>query len=132
MNTFERAYYSYKDRRYLYLFPQPECDYWAVNYFAVCNELNSLLKLFSISGKEGQHKLSEDNNHSEVWFEVNDDFYYLITENPTFRAGIERLGVQIVTDYPFFAKPDTWATDWTDGNEAIAHYRERWNFFKGE
>jgi hypothetical protein len=132
MNAFELANESYRDRKYLYLFPQLECDYWAVNYYAVCTELNSLLKLFSINGKSGKHKLSEDNNHSEVWFEVSDDFYYLATESSTFRAAIERLGVTIVTDYPFFTKRDTWSTNWKDEPEISAHYNARWSFFKGE
>lgn len=132
MDAFEKARDSYEGRKYLYLFPQPDNNYWAVNYHAINSELNSLLALFSISGKRtGKSKLSEDDNHSEVWFEVSDDFYQLATNNTTFRTAIERLGVEIVTEYPFFTQ-DTWATDWKTGSDISACYNARWSFFKEE
>ena len=131
MDTFEKARDSYEGRKYLYLFPQPTNNYWAVNYHAINSELNSLLALFSISGKrDGKHKLSEDGNHSEVWFEISDDFYKLATSNHTVREAIERLGVVIVTDYPFFNRRDTWATDWKTSSDLSANYNARWSFFK--
>lgn len=127
MDVFERARNSYKGREYLYLFPRSEHDYWAVNYYAICSELNSLLTLFSINGsRTGVSKLSEDGNHSEIWFKVSDDFYRIATENETFRGAIERLGVKIVTDYPFF-KQDPWTHDWKAMAKAVNDYHTHWS-----
>lgn len=102
---YDRAKDSYKDRKYLYIFHQPDNNYWAVNYDAINNELNSFLRLFSISGADGQHKISEDGNHQEVWFEVDEEFSRLVSNTFALPEAIKRLGVEIVYDYPFFKKP---------------------------
>jgi hypothetical protein len=104
---YERAKDSYKDRKFLYIFPQPDNNYWAVNYDAINCELNSFLRLFSISGADGQHKISEDGNHQEVWFEVDEEFSRLVSNTFALPEAIKRLGVEIVFDYPFFKKPAT-------------------------
>jgi hypothetical protein len=101
---YERAKDSYKNRKFLYVFPQPDNNYWAVNYDAINCELNSFLRLFSISGGDGQHKISEDGNHKEVWFEVSSDFVKLFEVNAEMLKAVGRMGVQVVYDYPFFKK----------------------------
>jgi hypothetical protein len=104
---YDKAKDSYKDRKFLYVFPQPDNNYWAVNYDAVNCELNSFLRLFSISGGDGQHKISEDGNHQEVWFEVDEEFSRLVSNTFALPEAIKRLGVEIVFDYPFFKKKST-------------------------
>lgn len=116
---YDRAKDSYKDRKYLYIFPQPDNNYWAVNYDAINCELNSFLRLFSISGRDGQHKISEDENHQEVWFEVDEEFYRLVSNTFALPEAIKRLGVEIVFDYPFFKKPDPWTHDWKGMAKAV-------------
>lgn len=110
---YQRRQDSYKDRKFLYLFPRPEGKtYNAVNYDATNNQLNTFLALFDVWGTNGgQHKVSEDENHQEVWFEVDEEFYQLAMHSNTFRQAIERLGVKVVTDYPFFKK-NPWTEDW--------------------
>jgi hypothetical protein len=129
MNTFDMASNSYKGREYLYLFPRYNksvdggvVTYYAVNYHAINSELNSLLALFSISGERtGVSKLSEDNKHSEVWFEVDRDFYDMAMHSNTFRTAIERLGVKIATDYPFTRNPD-WADNLSAATKTAPSY----------
>ena len=133
MNAFEKARESYKDRNYLYLFPSAHGTYFAVNYHAINAELNSFLSLFNTCGVlGGEHKLSEDDNHFEVWFEVEEEFYALAMESSVFRKAIEKMGVLITIEYPFEKRRDTWATDWTDGPDVVANYRARWSFFTEE
>lgn len=108
MNVFDKAHDSYVDRKFLYLFPHTSETYCAVNYDAVNSELNSFLSLFDVWGnKNGHHKVSEDGDHQEIWFEVDEEFYKLAMENKTFRRAIERLGVKITTEYPFKKDPLT-------------------------
>jgi hypothetical protein len=109
---YERAKDSYKDRKFLYVFPQPDNNYWAVNYDAINCELNSFLRLFSISGGDGQHKISEDGNHQEVWFEVSSDFVKLFEVNAEMLKAVGRMGVHVVYDYPFFKKPASQVEDY--------------------
>jgi hypothetical protein len=105
MDAFERARESYKDREYLYLFPSKNgstCH--AVNYHAINNELNSFMNLFDNFGC--CHKISEDRNHQEVWFEVDEEFYLLAKHSDYFRGAIEKLGVEVVFEYPFEKKSE--------------------------
>lgn len=104
---YERAKDSYKDRKFLYLFPRPDGSTWnAVNYDATNAELNGFLRNFEVWGSNGgQHQVSEDGNHQEVWFEVSSDFVKLFEVNAEMLKAVGRMGVQVVYDYPFFKKP---------------------------
>ena len=105
MDVFERARKSYEERKFLYIFPRPDGSTWnAVNYDAVNYELNAFLSLFEVWGGEGHHKISEDGNHQEVWFEVSSDFARLFEVNAEMMKAVGRMGVQVVYDYPFFKK----------------------------
>lgn len=121
--TFKRAHDSYKDRKFLYLFPRPDGKtYTVVNYDAVNSELNSFLMLFDVWGSgTGQHKVSDDENHQEVWFEVDEEFYQLAKHSRTFQRAIERCGVKIVFEYPFKQPEPKWFNDWK-GMAAAARY----------
>lgn len=130
IDCFDRAKDSYNDRKYLYIFPQPDNNYWAVNYDAINCELNSFVSLFDINGKHnGQHKISEDENHQEVWFEVDAEFYQLAKYSDTFQRAIERLGVKIVFEYPFYYKTDSITDDWLAKVRAVEDLRKRCGFF---
>ena len=100
---YERAKDSYKDRKFLYLFPRPYGSTWnAVNYDAINAELNVFLRNFEVWGSNGgQHKISEDGNHQEVWFEVSSDFVKLFEVNAEMLKAVGKMGVQVVYDYPF-------------------------------
>ena len=101
-DVFERTRDSYIGRKYLYLFPRTGETYCAVNYDAVNNELNTFISRFDVWGpRSGQNKLSDDGNHSEMWFEVPEEFYNLCRTNRMFIRAIESFGVKIVFDYPF-------------------------------
>ena len=104
---YERTKDSYKDRKFLYLFPRPDGNTWnAVNYDAINAELNVFLRNFEVWGSNGgQHQVSEDGNHQEVWFEVSSDFIKLFEVNAEMLKAVGRMGVQVVYDYPFFKKP---------------------------
>ncbi len=108
---YERAHDSYKDRKFLYITPRTGNTYSAVNYYATNCELNSFLNLFDIWGSHGEHKISEDENHQEVWFEVDEEFYQLAKHSRTFQRAIEKLGVTIVFEYPFY-KPASQVEDY--------------------
>lgn len=127
---YERAKDSYEGRKYLYIFPQPNNNYWAVNYDAANCELNSFLSLFCLWGKKGgQHRISEDGNHQEVWFEVDAEFARLAANTFALPEAIKRLGVEIVFDYPFFKKPDPRTNDWNARVNAAKDLKARWVFF---
>lgn len=102
---YEKAKDSYKDRKYLYLYPKADGNftYYAINYDAINAALNSFLSLFDVNGlHRGKHKISEDNrNCLEVWFEVPYQFYYLCNKDSMFREAVKRLGVGIVFTRPF-------------------------------
>ncbi len=123
MNVFERARESYKERKFLYLFPRPDGTTWnAVNYDAVNYELNAFLSLFEVWGGEGQHKISEDGNHQEVWFEVSSDFAKLFEVNAEVLKAVGRMGVQVVYDYPFKKKSSPWSYD-LEAAAKVRYYR---------
>lgn len=128
---YEKARDPYAGRKYLYLFPHTGETYCAVNYYAFNNELNSFLKLFNVWGTDGgEFKISEDGNYSEMWFEVDDEFYRLAKYNTTFRRAIERLGVKIVFEYPFNnTDPKLVASLAPATAKAIQDLRDRWHFF---
>lgn len=117
MNAFSCAEDSYNDRRFLYIFPRPNgSTYNAVNYHAINSGLNSFLTLFDVwNCGGGLHKSSEDDNHQEVWFEVDEEFYQLTKNSETFRRAIEKLGVEIVFEYPFRRREqEEWVKDWRE------------------
>lgn len=102
----------YKHRKFLYLFPNTNGNYFAVNYDAINCALNSFLSLFDVWGNRGgQHKVSEDGNCQEVWFEVDEEFFKLATETMTFNRAFKNLGIKVVTEYPF-TKKNPWTNDW--------------------
>jgi hypothetical protein len=126
----EKARDPYAGRKYLYLFPCNAETYYAVNYDATNNSLNAFLQPFNFYGPEGgEFKLSEDENHSEVWFKVDDEFYRLAKYNTTFRRAIERLGVNIVFEYPFSTNADPKRATSNAQVREIYDLRDRWHFF---
>jgi hypothetical protein len=60
--------------------------------------LNTFLSAFDVWKGRGNHKLSDDNNHFEVCFEMDFDFYSL-SKCDTLRKAIEHFGVEVVHDY---------------------------------
>lgn len=125
---YDKAKDSYKYRKFLYVFPQPDGNnYWAVNYDAINCELNSFLRLFSIYGGDGQHKISEDGNHQEVWFEVDEEFSRLVSNTFALPEAIKRLGVEIVFDYPFFKKQECVSDTCKSATEDYLKIGRAWN-----
>ena len=119
---------AYKDRKFLYLFPNANGNYFAVNYDACNCALNSFLTLFDVWGnKGGHHKVSEDGNHQEVWFEVDEEFFKLATETKTFNRAFKGLGIKVVTEYPFSKKKDKWSEDWKGMAKAYDEFKNVWS-----
>lgn len=118
----KQAKEKYKNRKFLYLFPNANGNYFAVNYDAINSQLNSFLTLFDVWGnKSGQHKLSEDGKRQEVWFEVDKEFFKLATETMTFNRAFKNLGIKVVTEYPFSKEEDKWSEDWKGMAKAVKY-----------
>lgn len=83
-----------ENRRYILIFLSPNGTTHVVNYMADNNYLNTFLSVFDIWGSGGQHKLSDDNNHAEVWFEMSKEFYKLV-KTETMQHALKRFGVEI-------------------------------------
>jgi hypothetical protein len=60
----------------------------------------SLFDVWGSLNKAGHHKLSDNGNTSEVWFEVSNEFVEMLT-NPEMQRAIKKLGVEVVYEYPF-------------------------------
>ena len=92
----------YENRKYLYVFKSPHGTYHAVNYSGNAY-LNTFMTLFDVWGNlnhAGHHKLSDNGNTSEVWFEVSNEFVEMLKTEPM-RIAIKRFGVELVYKYPF-------------------------------
>ena len=123
--AYERAKERYKNRKFLYLFPNANGNYFAVNYDAINCALNSFLTLFDVWGNTGgHHKVSEAANCQEVWLEVDEEFFKLATETNTFNRAFRNLGVKIVSEYPFAKKEDKWSEDWRGMAKAVKNLFE--------
>lgn len=85
------------ERAYVYIFPSPHNSYYAVNYDATNAKANMLLSLFDIWYSKGEHKLSKDGNHQEVWFELMP----AVATFACFKNALKRCGVEVVDKYPF-------------------------------
>lgn len=94
----------YANRKYLYVVESAHNTYHTINYDACNAHLNSFMCLFDVwsdrINKGGLHKLSDNGNTSEVWFEVSNEFVEMLT-NPAMKNAIKKLGVEIVYEYPF-------------------------------
>lgn len=125
-SAYRAAMELHKNRKYLYLFRGTDNKYYAVNYDVFNNELNSFLLLFDISNKGGQHKRSEDNEHIEIWFEVDEEFYSLAANTFSLPEAIKKLGVEIVFKHPF---DETLLANDLEAATTAKELRERWKFF---
>ena len=88
------------DRKYVYAFKNCHGATSIVNYDAKNGALNSFVAMFDVWGSRGEFKLSADNNHQEVWFEALPEMLDMLKTLP-FKAAFERMGVQLVFEYPY-------------------------------
>jgi len=58
-----------RNRKFVYAFPNVNNAVSVVNYDATNNILNTFISRFDIWGGCGEHKISADRNHMEIWFE---------------------------------------------------------------
>jgi hypothetical protein len=86
-----------RNRKRVLIFPSVHATTNVVNYDATNNCLNTFLSAFDVWNSKGNFKLSDDNNHQEVWFEMDFDFY-MISKCDTLRKAIEHFGVEVVHD----------------------------------
>ena len=118
----------YRYRKFLYLFPNTNGNYFAVNYDAINCELNSFLSLFDVWGNRGgHHKVSEDGNCQEVWFEVDEEFARLVSNTFNFNTAFKRLGVKVVFEYPFSKKENKWSEDWKGMAKSYDEFKNVWS-----
>lgn len=87
-----------ENRKRVLIFPSVHGTTIAVNYDATNGGLNTFLSAFDVWKGRGNHKLSDDNIHQEVWFEMDFDFY-MLSKCDTLRKAIERFGVEVIHDY---------------------------------
>lgn len=91
---------SVSNRKFVYAFLGPHSSINVVNYDATNNHVNTFLSLFDIWGCGGVHKMSIDDNHQEVWFELNKSFLPIL-KRKDFKEAFRRMGVELVFDYPY-------------------------------
>lgn len=83
-----------EDRKRILIFKSVHNTTNVVNYMADNNNLNTFLSVFDIFGRGGNHKISDDRNHSEVWFEADEEFYDII-KTETMQNALKKFGVRI-------------------------------------
>lgn len=88
------------DRKYVYAFKNCHGATSIINYDAKNGALNSFLAMFDVWGSRGEFKLSADKNNQEVWFEALPEMFNMLNTLP-FKAAFERMGVQLVFEYPY-------------------------------
>ena len=91
------------NRNYVYASPSVHGTCNIVNYKAEANDINSFLSIFDVWRSHGHFKMSEDNNHQEVWFECSKEFFEMLHTN-TMQQAFKRMGVELVFDYPFYTE----------------------------
>ena len=88
------------NRKFVYAFMNPHNSISVVNYNADNNTLNTFLSLFDVWDMKGQFKLSNDNNHQEVWFEWHKSLWDALHTDP-FSEAFRKMGVTLVFEYPY-------------------------------
>lgn len=87
-----------ENRKRVLVFPSVHGSTNVINYDASNSMLNTFLSAFDVWNSKGNFKVSDDNNHQEVWFEMDFDFY-MVSKCDTLRKAIERFGVEVVHEY---------------------------------
>lgn len=82
-------------RRMIRIMPSVHNTTTVINYSADNCELNSFLCAYDIWGSNGCFKLSDDNNHQEVWFEMSKEFYEL-SRTETMQRAFKHFGVRVM------------------------------------
>lgn len=86
-----------ENRKRVVISPSVHGTTLVVNYDASNSLLNAFLSAFDVWKGFGNFKLSSDNIHQEVWFEMDFDFY-MVSKCDTLRKAIERFGVEVEHD----------------------------------
>lgn len=88
------------NRNYVYAFLSCNGTCFVVNYRADFLDVNTFLSCFDVWHSRGHFKMSEDNNHQEVWFECSKEFFEML-HTETMQRAFKRMGVDLVFEYPF-------------------------------
>lgn len=84
-----------EERRFVRIVPSVNGTTTIINYEADNNHLNTFLCAFDIWNSGGEHKISEDKNYSEVWFEASNEFYKL-AKTEIMLSAFNKFGVRVV------------------------------------
>lgn len=87
-----------ENRKRVFIIPSVHGTTNVINYDASNGSLNAFLSAFDVWNSKGNFKVSNDNNHQEVWFEMDFDFY-MLSKCDTLRKAIERFGVEVKHEY---------------------------------
>lgn len=87
------------DRKVVYAFQNVHGLVTIINYNGVNVYVNTFLHTFDAWGSNGNRKLSDDNNHVEVWFEWPSEMWEML-HTSAFAKAFERMGAQLVFEYP--------------------------------
>lgn len=90
-----------ENRDYVFAFHCAAHKYcYVVNFRADLSDVNEFLTLFDVSDRGGQHRISDDRKHQEVWFECSMEFFNMLHTETVARA-FKKMGVELVFNYPF-------------------------------
>ena len=84
-------------RHRILIFPSNHGTTNIINYMADNNNLNTFLSVFDIFDDGGNHKISDDNNHVEVWFEASEEFYEM-SKTESMQRAFKHFGVKVEYD----------------------------------
>lgn len=87
-----------ENRKRVLIFPSVHGTTNVVNYDVGNSALNAFLSAFDVWGSKGNYCKASNYSESEIWFEMDCDFY-MISKCDTLRKAIERFGVKVIHEY---------------------------------
>lgn len=87
------------NRKFVYAFLNVHGLVSIVNYDGPNAYVNTFLRTFDAWNGNGNRKLSEDNNHVEVWFEWPAEMWEML-HTPAFAKAFERMDSKLVFECP--------------------------------
>ena len=84
-----------ENRECVLIFPSACNTTYVINYNPKNTRLNNFLSAFDIQNGKGKLKVSDDDRHVEIWFEMDSEFYTL-SKCDTLRKAIEHFDVEVI------------------------------------
>lgn len=87
------------DRNVVYAFKNVHGLVTIINYNGPNAYANTFLHTFDAWGGNGNRKISSDNNHIEVWFELPEEMWEML-HTDSFAKAFERMNARLVFECP--------------------------------